>query len=95
MVNYSLPLYQNEAEVWDEKTCKSKANHVATDGLGTPYPFKGYIGSHYGDHRFNGGCIRDNEWWQGEHKPLPKIHKNYEIIVVPTWGSRIRKKGTE
>lgn len=98
MVDYSAPLYQNKPEVWDEKTCARKAKRRAKDGLGTPYPFKGYIGSttsnQFGEIRYNGGCIRDGEWWQGENKPLPTIHEDYEIVHVPTWGYRIRKKGT-
>ncbi len=51
-----------------------------------------YIGNHFGTTRYNGGCVRAGQWWQGEHRPLPSIPAGYEIIDVPTWGKHIRKK---
>lgn len=92
MVDYDAPLYQHKPEVWDEKTCAKKARHRHKDGMGTPYPFLGYIGSHYGEVRYNGGCEREGQWWQGENRPLPIIPDTYEIIHKPTWGYVIRKK---
>lgn len=91
-MDYNAPLFQNAPEVWNAQTCQKMANRHAKDGLGTPYPFKGYIGSsqRYGVTRYNGGCTRDGKWWQGENHPLHMIHPDYEIIVVPTWGYRIR-----
>lgn len=92
MVDYNLPLYQHPAEVWDAKKCQQMARYRATDGMGTPYPFLGYIGdSCYGDIRYNGGCERGGKWWQGEKHPLPVVAEGFEIIHVPTWGYRIRK----
>jgi hypothetical protein len=93
--------YVHPQEVWDAKRCAKEANHTAKDGLGTPYPFKGYIGSSasvpaaYGRTRYNGGCVRGGEWYNGEEKPLPKVADGYEIIVVPTWGWRIRRIGSK
>jgi len=93
MVDYNAPLYQHAPEVWDEKTCAKKAKSVAKDGHGTQYPFKGKIGSHYGEKRFNGGCIRNGEWWQGENYPFPQIPDTYEIVPVQYWDCyQIRKK---
>ena len=84
------PIYKHSAEVWDEKKCQKMVKHRAKDGLGTPYPFKGYIGStKYGLVRYNGGCVREGKWYAGENFPLPKIPKKYKIIHVPTWGYRI------
>ena len=96
-VDYTKPLYQFPRETWDREKCERLAKHVAKDGLGTPYPWPGYIGSYtspaaYGDIRYNGGCIHDGQWWQGEHRPLPKIHEDFEIIFVTHWGWRIKKK---
>lgn len=94
MVDYNLPLYQHKTEKWDAKKCAKMANYTAKDGMGTKYPFKGYLhpptieGQSI---RYNGGCIREDKWWQGEHFPLPKIAKGYEIVHVPTWGLRIQK----
>jgi len=92
------PIHRNKAEVWDEEKCQKMANHRAKDGLGTPYPFKGYIGStvnnQYGLVRYNGGCVRNNKWYAGEKFPLPKIPKTYKIIIVPTWGYRIVPRKT-
>ena len=85
MVDYSLPLFQNPPEVWDAAKCAKMAKRTARDGMGTPYPFKGYIGdSHYGQHHYNGGCVRNGKWWQGENNPLPLIAKGYEIVRRPS-----------
>lgn len=86
---------QHPSETWDAARCEKEANHTASDGLGTPYPFKGYIGSHYGKHRYNGGVIRDGEYYDGEIVPLPEVDDAYEIIHVPTWGYRIVKKDSK
>jgi len=101
MVDYDAPLYQHPVEVWDEAKCAKLAKHTAKDGMGTPYPFKGYLGSsasippRFGPIRYNGGCVRDDKWYQGENRPLPEVHEDYEIVKVPTWGWRIKRKDTE
>jgi hypothetical protein len=100
-VNRNAPLYQYPQEVWDEKTCERKAKHTAKDGLGTKYPFKGYIGSTasvppaYGPHYWNGGnTYPDGNWYQGHNTPLPKVADGYEIIHILSWGWRIKRKDT-
>ena len=92
MVDHNAPLYEHPAEVWDAARCKRAAARRAKDGLNTPYPFKGYIGNHYGIVRYNGGCDRAGQWWQGENRPLPIIDPAYEFVNRPTWGWQIRKK---
>jgi hypothetical protein len=96
MTDYDAPLYQHPQEEWDAKTCEKLSKRVAKDGLGTKYPFKGYIyqgeiGHHiFGNTvRYNGGCIRDGQWWQGEEWPLPKLADGYKFVYVTTWGWRI------
>jgi hypothetical protein len=97
MVDYKVPLYQLPQETWDAAKCEKMAKHLAKDGLGTPYPFKGYIGGSssippaYGPIRYNGGCIREGQWYQGENRPLPKVADGYVIEWVTSWGYRIRK----
>ena len=81
--------FANPAKVWDAKTCKRKAGHLAKDGMGTPYPWKGYIGNYFGKTRYNGGCGKGGKWYQGEIFPLPKVAEGFEIIHVPAWGYRI------
>lgn len=94
MVDYNAPLYQFPQEVWDEAKCAKLAKRRHKQYA----PFKGYLGSSasippaYGEIRYNGGCDHDGEWYQGENRPLPQIHEDYEIIVVPTWGWRIKRK---
>ena len=56
--------------------------------MGSPYS----IPPAFGEIRYNGGCERDGEWWQGENRPLPKIAEGFEIVVVLSWGWRIVKK---
>lgn len=93
--------YIHPVEVWDKKTCKAKANHVATDGLGTKYPFKGYIGSGtdvyfpYGKTTFNGGCVREGKWYQGEIRPLPQVASGFVIKRVPSWGYQLVEEKNE
>ena len=91
-------IYQHTPEIWDKATCEKKAKRIAKDGLGTPYPFKGYIGSSakcpatFGVTHYNGGCIRNDEWYAGEDFPFPILAEGFEIVRVPTWGWRIVKK---
>ena len=93
MITYNYP-----QETWDKATCESKAKHLAKDGMGTAYPFKGYIGSSasrptaYGTERYNGGIVIDNEWYEATNRPLPKLAKGFKIVVVPSWGWRIVKE---
>jgi hypothetical protein len=90
--------YVHPEETWDEKKCAKLAKHYASDGLGTKYPFPGYLGCstsgypRFGRIRYNGGCVRNDEWYAGEEIPFPKIPESYEIVVVPSWGWQIRKK---
>jgi len=90
--------YTFPQETWSAAVCESKAKRVAKDGLGTSYPFKGYIGSSascppaYGKVRYNGGCIHGDEWFNGEIRPFPKLAKGFEIVSVLSWGWRIVKK---
>jgi len=91
-MDYNAPLYENPAEVWDAARCQRAAKHRAKDGCGTPYHFKGYIGNHYGVTRYNGGCIRAGQRWQGENKPLPIIDPAFELVHKPTWGWQIVAK---
>jgi hypothetical protein len=90
--------YVHPQETWGKAECEKRAKHYARDGLGTKYPFPGYLGSsasvcsQFGRTRYNGGCVIDGEWYVGKEIPFPAIHEDYEIVVVRTWGWRIRKK---
>jgi len=83
--------YPRPAEVWSAAKCEKVANTTASDGLGTPYSFKGYLGVNYGKHRYNGGIVYGNEWWPGENRPLPILAKGYRVVVISTWGYRLVK----
>jgi hypothetical protein len=88
-----MAYYLHAAEIWDAAKCHKAARHIARDGLGTPYPFPGYIGdSFYGTTRYNGGCIRNDQLYEGEIRPLPQVPVGYEIVRVRTWGWRIIEK---
>lgn len=86
------------AETWNKEKCEKMAKRVATDGMGTKYSFKGYIGSSasrptaYGTERYNGGTVIADEWYEATHRPFPILAEGFEIVVVPTWGWRIIKK---
>ena len=89
--------YIHPREVWDANRCEKVVKHVAKDGLGTPYPWGGYVGDFrsgmggYGRIRFNGGCIHEDQWFDGDIRPLPKVAKGFKIISIPAWGYRIIK----
>lgn len=93
-----MSIYIHKQEVWSEKKCERQARRAPKDAWGNPPP-KGIV-SHsgsahvqYGETiRFNGGCIRNGEWYEGEYKPLPIIPDTYEIVPLSSWGLIIRKK---
>lgn len=83
--------------VWDKAKCEKAAKYIAKDGIGTPYHFKGYLGSFatiggYGITRYNGGTVINDKWYQGINRPLPIIHEDFEIVKRPSWGWQIKKK---
>jgi len=90
--------YEYPQETWDEKTCEKWANYAPKDPWGNKPP-KGLInniGSHraeYGQvHEYNGGCMREERWYDGEIRPLPLIHEDYEFFYLNSWGTTIRRK---
>jgi hypothetical protein len=93
MIDYNAPLYQHPLQTWNAKKCEKLSKKKSPDA-----PFKGYLGSSasippaFGAIVYNGGCEREGKWYQGEFFPLPDIHKDFEIRVVPGWGWRIVKK---
>ena len=93
-----MELYNFPQETWDKATCERKANHLATDELGTPYPFMGYLGSWatcppiFGVQRYNGGCWHNGKWYIGEYRPFPNLARGFKIIKVPAWGWQIVKE---
>ena len=90
--------YVHPQETWDERKCAKLARRYARDGLGTKYPFPGYLGSSactpatFGQTRYNGGCVRNGDWYEGEEFPFPILPDGYEIVVVRTWGWRLVRK---
>jgi hypothetical protein len=85
----SVNFFVNDQETLDAKECKKRAGHLARDGMGAKYPWKGYIGNYFGKTRYNGGCVRDGEWYSGEVFLLPIVADGFEVIHVPHWGYRI------
>ncbi len=98
MVDYNAPLYQHPQETWDKAKCEKLAKYRHVDGYGTKQSRKGYLGSSasippaYGPIRYNGGCEREGQWYQGENRPLPKVHEDFEIVYILSWGWYLRKK---
>ena len=88
--------FTHPQETWTPRQCELAAKRFARDGMGTRYPWPGYIGSFanpsgsgYGKIRFNGGCCHGGDWYEGEIRPLPFVAKGFKIIRVPSWGWRI------
>lgn len=88
-----MKIYEHKQEVWTEAECRKISRRRHTDGCGTKETHPGrfsFSGSPYPGYsqtvRYNGGCLRDGEWYDGEHIPFPVIPPSYKIEHVPTWG---------
>lgn len=91
MVDFSLPLYEYAAPVWDEKKANSFAKKRERDYFGTPDPFPGYLKGWNVETRYNGGTVIEGEWYQGIRRPLPKVPDGFKWIQVISWGWRLIK----
>lgn len=89
-------LYRHPRERWSKAKCQKLARRIAKDGLGTPYPWPGYL--HPGEigHyvfgltvKYNGGIVKNGRWYAGEEWQLPLLPKGFEIVRVTNWGYRI------
>jgi len=84
--------YKVPVETWSAKACAKAANAIWRDGLGTPHHTKGLqCGRQSGPIRYNGGCIREGEFYYGECYTLPVLAKGYKWEMIPAWGWRIKR----
>lgn len=84
--------FHHAPEVWDKARCEKAVKHTARDGCGTPYPFKGSFPEvKCGPVRYNGGCIRNDTWYEGEHFSLPVLAPGFKWVSRPTWCWQIVK----
>jgi hypothetical protein len=86
--------YIHPQEIWDEAKCEKVLKHKYKDGCGTKHHRGGLIshsGSAYPQYgqtkRYNGGCIREDEHYQSETIPLPKVPIGWGFEYVSTWGT--------
>jgi len=90
-----MKVFTYPREEWDVAKCKKMVNYTATDGMGTKYPFKGYIGSSasrpsaYGLEEYNGGVLIGNEHYNATYREFPSLPLGFKIVAVPSWGWRI------
>jgi len=89
-------IYQEKPEKWDRKKAERFAKTTTKDAYGTKEPYPGLIKSGavggYGTTIYNGGCIRDGKWYDGEQRSLPQVPSDFEWITKPTWGWQLVKK---
>lgn len=86
---YDLGKYYKHPQItWTAEECKKISNRIATDGLGTPYHFKGYIGNivRIGQQRYNGGTVRNGKHYVGDDYGIPKVAKGFSIRYMISWG---------
>ena len=90
--------YEHPTETWDKKYCEKQAKSAPEDPWGNRPP-KGIIANdsspycEYGQTvTYNGGCIHDGVWYNGETRPLPIIHEDFEFHYLTAWGLTIRSK---
>ena len=76
--------FQHPVETWDTKKCLKMSRRTATDGMGTPYGFKGAVPELPKTQRFNGGCCRNGVWYPGEEFQLPILAAGFSWVYVPT-----------
>ena len=93
-----MPKYYTEpAEHWSRAQCEALSKRKTRDGCGTLWPYKGLVqGSstpypRYGRHTWNGGIVKDGEWWQGIDIPWPVTPWPWVICFISSWGYFIRK----
>lgn len=95
------PLYTYPQETWGAAKCLKFSRRTQRDGLGTPYPFKGYLpaphpcATHGQPLRFNGGTVIDGEWYDSVMWPLPKVAEGFKWEYLCTWGYRLVKENAE
>ena len=88
-----MKIYQHKREVWDRKKCSTLAKRVSSDAFGTKHHLPGFLpGLRVGTFTYNGGCVIEGKWYEGENFPIPKVPEGYEIYYEPTWFWRIREK---
>ncbi len=85
-------IFRHEPEVWDAKKCLKISKRKCTDAYGTKDHLAGFLHDSYGVKMYNGGCVRDGEWYEGENYPTPTVAKGFEIIYVRSWFFRLIKK---
>lgn len=83
-------IYVHPQETWNETECLKISKANGRDAFGTKQR-PGLIASSaspyvsYGQTvRFNGGCERNGQWYEGEMKPLPIVPKGWIFKTIPT-----------
>lgn len=90
---YPPDYYVHPEETWDETRCQKVARQNPRNAFGDKEPWPGRVsafGSAYcqpgSSQRYNGGCIRNGTWYQGEAMPLPVIPESWRFVTRSYWG---------
>ena len=80
--------YNHKPDIWSASKCARLAKANPKNALGTSDGI-GYVGHLFGHYAhgsgtidYNGGCIRNGQWYDGEHFPLPIIASGYELVRI-------------
>lgn len=93
-----MKTYTYPTEVWSADKCLRFSKRYARDGMGTKYPFPGYLeqphscGRHGFPLRFNGGTVIGDEWYEAVLWPLPEVAQGFKWITEVSWGWRLVKE---
>jgi len=97
-----VKIFTHPQETWSEAECEKWTKKANRDGMGTVGGPRGLINCdsapypRYGQARiYNGGCIRGDEWYNGEAVPLPVIPATYEFTKISSWGTVITRKESD
>ncbi len=89
MTRNKAPYYRHPRETWTKARCARFVRHLAKDGVGTPYPFRGAFVRTVGLVRYNGGTVIGETWYAGEVYYLPKVPQGYTWKQIPSWCWRL------
>jgi len=72
------------------KDCE-KLQRRQKNAFGDKWPYKGHYLPLIGPIRYNGGCIREEEWYPGEIGLEPIVPEGWEVRYISTWGYHVQK----
>ena len=87
-----MNVYTHPQEKWSEAKCRKLVAQRSRDAYGTLDHLPGFLRQRFGAKFYNGGCVREGKWYEGEDWPFPELPPGYKIIYEPYWFYRLIKE---